>query len=76
MGAKQSTEHVSIPAMLDSLSIGSWRNTGKHLAENSDVVILPFWHAALAPALTGELPEQQKSMSPAHLRIDAQCILP
>lgn len=46
-------EHVSIPAMLDSLSIGSWRNTGKHLAENSDVVILPFWHAALAPALTG-----------------------
>lgn len=44
---------VDMPALLDSLSPASWARTGRHLAERCDVVVLPFWHAALAPALTG-----------------------
>ena len=44
---------VDMPALLDSLSPASWSRTGRHLAERCDVVVLPFWHAALAPALTG-----------------------
>jgi glycosyltransferase involved in cell wall biosynthesis len=44
---------VSIPALLDSMSPRSWSKTGEHLAAHADVVVLPFWHAALAPALTG-----------------------
>lgn len=44
---------VDMPALLDSLSPSSWSRTGRHLAERCDVLVLPFWHAALAPALAG-----------------------
>lgn len=47
------TADVDMPALLDSLYPASWSRTGRHLAERCDVVVLPFWHAALAPALTG-----------------------
>ena len=49
----KSLSDVDIPASLDSLSPLSWARTGRALASASDVVVLPFWHAALAPALTG-----------------------
>ena len=49
----KSLSDVDIPASLDSLSPLSWVRTGRTLAAASDVVVLPFWHAALAPALTG-----------------------
>lgn len=44
---------VNMPALLDSLSPSSWAQTGRHLGERCDVVVLPFWHASLAPALAG-----------------------
>ena len=53
MGTNKSLSDVNIPASLDSLSPLSWARTGRTLAAASDVVVLPFWHAALAPALTG-----------------------
>ncbi|MEC8114174.1 MAG: glycosyltransferase, partial [Bacteroidota bacterium] len=49
----KSLSDVDIPASIDSLSPLSWARTGRALASASDVVVLPFWHAALAPALTG-----------------------
>ncbi len=44
---------AEMPALLDSMSPKTWARAGKALAKRADVVILPFWHAALAPALTG-----------------------
>ena len=44
---------ADMAALLDSLSPKTWASAGQWLAERADVVILPFWHAALAPALTG-----------------------
>ena len=49
----KSLSDLEMPAMLDSLSPVSWHRTAEYLAERCDVVVLPFWHAALAPALTG-----------------------
>ena len=40
---------------MDSISPNSWRKTAIAILEHGDVdmVILPFWHSALAPALRG-----------------------
>lgn len=50
-----STPPRSAVAPLDSISPNSWRKTAKIILSNDavDVVILPFWHSALAPALRG-----------------------
>ncbi len=50
-----STPPHSTSAPLDSISPYSWRKTAKIILcdEGVDVVILPFWHSALAPALRG-----------------------
>jgi glycosyltransferase involved in cell wall biosynthesis len=42
-------------APMDSISPNSWRKTAIAILEHGDVdmVILPFWHSALAPALRG-----------------------
>jgi len=50
-----STPPNSKSAPLDSISPNSWRKTAKIILcdEGVDVVILPFWHSALAPALRG-----------------------
>ena len=37
-----------MPTTLDSMSPKTWALVGKELAEAADVVIHPFWHAALA----------------------------
>ena len=49
-----------MPAPLDSLNPLSWKETGRQLAAHSDVAILPFWHAALAPALTSVAREAKR----------------
>lgn len=48
-------EDLLCPAVLDSINPVTWRRVGKSLVTEHqvDIVILPFWHAALAPALTG-----------------------
>jgi glycosyltransferase involved in cell wall biosynthesis len=40
---------------MDSISPNSWRKTASAILEHGDVdiVLLPFWHSALAPALRG-----------------------
>ena len=50
-----STPPHSTSAPLDSISPNSWRKTAKIILcdDGVDVVILPFWHSALAPALRG-----------------------
>ncbi|MBT5147775.1 MAG: glycosyltransferase, partial [Flavobacteriales bacterium] len=50
-----STPPRSTSAPLDSISPNSWRKTAKIILcdEGVDVLILPFWHSALAPALRG-----------------------
>ncbi len=55
-----SIRDVDMPAPLDSLNPFSWKATGRQLAAHSDVAILPFWHAALAPALTGVAREAKR----------------
>jgi glycosyltransferase involved in cell wall biosynthesis len=41
-------------ALLDSLNPKSWRNTAEQVADwKPDLVLLPYWHAALVPALVG-----------------------
>jgi len=42
-------------APMDSISPNSWRKTATEILAHGDVdlVILPFWHSALAPALRG-----------------------
>ena len=50
---QKTLKDAEMPANLDSMSPKTWALVGKDLAEAADVVILPFWHAALAPALTG-----------------------
>lgn len=49
-----------MPALLDSIGPLSWKETGRHLAQQSEIVVLPFWHAALAPALTGVAREARR----------------
>lgn len=40
------------PALLDSIHPGSWRRVAQQLvAQRIDVLVLPFWHAALSPAM-------------------------
>ena len=53
---------VACPALLDSLAPWSWRQTGRALANAGppEVLILPFWHSALAPALAGVAKEARK----------------
>ena len=50
-----STPPRSSSAPLDSISPNSWRKTAKVILAEGDIdlVILPFWHSALAPALRG-----------------------
>ncbi len=55
-----SLKDVNMPATLDSLNPLSWKTTGRQLADRSDVVLLPFWHGALAPALTGVAQEAKR----------------
>ena len=55
-----SIRDVDMPAPLDSLNPLSWKETGRQLAAHSDVAILPFWHAALAPALTSVAREAKR----------------
>lgn len=45
----------SFPTLLDSINPRSWRRTGEALTADGqlDVLVLPFWHAFVAPALTG-----------------------
>ena len=50
---QKTLKDAEMPATLDSMLPKTWALVGKELAEAADVVILPFWHAALAPALTG-----------------------
>ena len=60
-----STPPHSTSAPLDSISPNSWRKTAKVILcdEGVDVVILPFWHSALAPALRG-VAKSIKRLSP------------
>ncbi|PCJ81462.1 MAG: hypothetical protein COA49_05055 [Bacteroidetes bacterium] len=47
---------ISSPeAPMDSISPNSWRKTAKAILSEGevDMVLLPFWHSALAPALRG-----------------------
>lgn len=47
---------------LDSLSPSTWKRVGKELADAQlDVVLVPFWHAALSPALVGVIRSMRKS---------------
>ena len=41
-------------ATLDSISPSTWKRVGRNFGNqhNVDMLLLPFWHAALAPALT------------------------
>ena len=50
----KSIADASMPATLDSLSPISWKRVGQDFGHrhNVDLLLLPFWHAALAPALT------------------------
>lgn len=43
------------PALLDSINPLTWKTTAKHLKDLGplDAIVFPFWHAMLAPALTG-----------------------
>lgn len=45
----------SFPTLLDSINPRSWRRTGEALTAEGrlDVLVLPFWHAFVAPALAG-----------------------
>jgi glycosyltransferase involved in cell wall biosynthesis len=56
------------PAELDSVRPTTWRKVGKELAHRElDWVVVPFWHAALAPALSGTiraLKKHAKSSTP------------
>ena len=60
-----STPPHSTSAPLDSISQNSWRKTAKIILCDGgvDVVILPFWHSALAPALRG-VAKSIKRLSP------------
>ncbi len=53
-------------AGLDSMRPSTWRKVGKELARREvDCVVVPFWHAALAPALAGTVRAWKKhSKSP------------
>tara|TARA_B110000003_G_scaffold45933_3_gene43964 strand:- start:43350 stop:44489 length:1140 start_codon:yes stop_codon:yes gene_type:complete len=53
---------LTCPALLDSLAPWSWRQTGRALATAgpTELLILPFWHSALAPALAGVAAEARK----------------
>jgi hypothetical protein len=40
------------PALLDSIRPSTWNRVARHLIESRiDLLILPFWHAALAPPM-------------------------
>ena len=40
------------PALLDSIRPGTWNRVARHLVESRiDLLVLPFWHAALAPPM-------------------------
>ena len=52
-------------APLDSINPRSWRSTAKRILEKGDIeiLILPFWHASLAPALRS-VAKRVKKLSP------------
>ena len=43
---------ATMPAVLDSVRPFTWKETGRYFSD-VELLILPFWHAALAPALAG-----------------------
>jgi len=59
-GVAQTVSGIASPisspeAPLDSISPNSWRKTARAILADGevDMVLLPFWHSALAPALRG-----------------------
>ena len=50
----KSIADASMPATLDSIFPSSWKRVGREFGHHHhvDLLLLPFWHAALAPALT------------------------
>ena len=67
---QKTLQDADMPAILDSMSPRTWALAGKALAEAADVVILPFWHAALALMLLQRLFQAVRS------RFGHRCILP
>jgi len=69
-GDAQTIKGLSTPnkkdAPLDSINPRSWKSTANKILEygNVDVLLLPFWHASLAPALRG-VAKRVKKLSPA-----------
>ena len=66
-GASQLTEGSQLnsgpPALLDSIAPQSWGPTAKFLiATEPDVLLVPFWHAALTPALLGVISRMKKEI--------------
>ncbi len=48
-------------AVLDSIDPKTWRATATFLMSNSpDILLIPFWHAALTPALVGVISRMKK----------------
>ena len=57
-GKQQVDEELAAPyeAVMDSIDPRTWRKAGRALAGRElDLVVVPFWHAALAPALAGTI---------------------
>ena len=55
---------------LDSIRPSTWRKVGTELAGlHLDAVVIPFWHAALAPALTGVIRALKKKSGAAAPKI-------
>jgi glycosyltransferase involved in cell wall biosynthesis len=49
------------PAMLDSIDPRTWKKTARFLSSaEPEVLLIPFWHAALTPALTGVVSRMKK----------------
>lgn len=54
------------PAVLDSIGPWTWRRAAASLQRRGevDVVLVPFWHAFLAPASAGVVRQMRSSVSP------------
>ena len=49
--------------LLDSIDPRTWKNTAKHLiAWKPDALLVPFWHAALTPALGNVIARMKREM--------------
>ena len=62
---KRTTNSKQKEEPLDSINPRSWKSTANKILEygNVDVLLLPFWHASLAPALRG-VAKRVKKLSP------------